>query len=552
MTILTLDRKELEKRVGLIDSKKEELITQMGTPVESSNKDQISVEVFPNRPDLLSLENFSRSLNQYMGKEGLTKFKINKPQKNYIVKIDKSVKSVRPHTVCAIVKGIRFTEEKIKQIIELQEHLHNSMGRRRKKLAIGIYPLGEINLPITFKALPPHEIVFQPLDHPRKINGSQILKQHPAGKEYGYLLEGKEKFPVFVDAKGEILSMPPIINSEKTGRVNLSTKGVFIECSGENIYYLEKVLNIIISTFSKMGGKIFSMKIEDKSGKKIITPNMDNQRVLFRIENINKTLGLELNEKQVMKYLSRMGIGLEKTKKGLFALVPAYRTDILHWIDLAEDVALAYGYPNFEPNLPNISTIAEESKREIKLKKLSEILSGLGLLEVSTYHLTTKKNIKKAYYDFTDFIDLESSKTERDVLRYDILTSQLQIFSENSNSSYPQKIFEIGTVFEKDKIGKTETGIIEKEKLVVSVSHENANYTDVKQILDYLFRMIDKKYTISDFEENYIYINGRAGQIKVDNKIVGHIGEVNPRVLKNWKIKMPVSSLELDLEFFLN
>lgn len=552
MTILTLNKKELEKRIGILDSEKENLITQMGTPVDASTKEELCVEIFPNRPDLLSLENFSRAVNQYQGKEGFARFKINKPQKNYVVKIEKSVKSVRPYTVCAIVKGLKFNDEKIKEIIELQENLHNSIGRKRKKLAIGIYPLEEIALPITFKALPPHEIVFQPLDFPRKINGAQILRQHPTGRGYANLLKDEEKFPVFVDAKGEILSMPPIINSDKTGRISNSTKDVFIECSGHNLHYLNKTLNIIIATFAKLGGRIYSMRIEDKSGKKYTTPEMEPQRLKFKIEDINRTLGIELNEKQITKYLAKMGIELEKVKKDFVAIIPSYRTDILHWIDLAEEVALGYGYENFEPVLPEISTIAHESLKEKRKEMLSEILAGLGLLEVSSYHLTTKKNIKKIYYDFTDFIELEASKTERDVLRYDLLTNHLQILSENSNSAYPQKIFEIGTTFEKDEKNKTETGIIEKEKLAVSLSDEKISFTDIKQVLDYLFKMLDKKYEIVDSSENPAYIPGRGGQIKVDGKIVGHIGELCPRVLKNWKVKMPVVAFEMDLSFLLD
>jgi phenylalanyl-tRNA synthetase beta chain len=382
MTILTLDRKELENLVGKITPELEEKITEMGTPVEQINENEVSVEVFPNRPDLLSLQNFARAVNQFNGKKGIAKFKIYPPERDYKVIIEKSVKQVRPYTVCAIVRGIKFNDEKIKEIVDIQEKLHNSIGRKRKKLAIGIYPLEKIKLPIRFTAKKPEDIKFIPLEHSKELNGRQILRQHPAGREYGDLLKDAEVYPVFIDNEDKILSMPPIINSERTGRITEKTREIFIECSGHNLYYLKKCLNIIISTLYEMGGEVYSMDIKDSREKDFVSPDMNPEEIDFKIEDIEKTLGIKLSEKEVKKYLERMGIGFENKKGKKVAMIPSYRTDILHWIDLAEEIAIAYGYQNFEPEIPDISTIAEEDNKAKLKKVVSEILSGLGFLKL--------------------------------------------------------------------------------------------------------------------------------------------------------------------------
>ena len=546
MTILTLNKKELESKIGKITKELEEKITSMGTPIEEVTENEVSVEIFPNRPDLLSLQNFARAVNQFNRKKSIAKFNINKPEKNYSVKIEKSVKKVRPYTVCAIVKKLKFNEERIKEIIDIQEKLHNSIGRKRKKIAIGIYPLEKINLPIKFIAKNPEEIKFKPLESNKEITGRQILRSHPAGRDYAHLLEKEELFPIFVDAKNKILSMPPIINSEETGRITEKTNEIFIECSGHNLPYLKKCLNIIISSLSEIGGEIYSMQIDDPENGKSISPEMEPEELEFRIEDIEKTLGIKLNEKEIKKHFERMGIGyLNKSKKSI-ALVPAYRTDILHWIDLAEEVAIAYGYENFEPEIPKISTIAEEDQKEKTKRIISEILIGLGLIETSSFHLTTKSNIKKMHFDYKGFIEVENSKTEKDTLRIDLLTGALQIFSENSDSTYPQKIFEIGRVFLRDN--SKETGIKEKEKLVIGLIDEQISFTEIKQILDYLFKMLSLNYSIEN-TENTNFIIGRVGKILVNKKEIGFIGEITPRVLKNWKIKKPVVALEIDLDF---
>ena len=542
MTILTLDKKELESKIGKVTPEIEEKITMMGTPVEENNGKEFSVEVFPNRPDLLSLQGFSRAVLQYTGKKGIAKFKVNKPEKDYKVKIDKSVRQVRPHTACAIVRGLKLDDEKIKEIIDIQEKLHLTIGRKRKKVAIGIYPLEKIKLPIKYLAKKPEEIKFVPLEMSKELTGAQILRQHPAGREYADLLNDAEVFPIFVDAENKILSMPPIINSHETGKINEKTRDVFIECSGFELPHLKKCLNIIVSVLSDMKGKIYAMNITGEDN--FISPNLEPEEIEFEIEDINKILGLDLKEKEIKNLLLKMGIDYEKNNGKSTAIVPAYRADILHWVDLAEEVAIAYGYENFEPEIPEISTIGEEDKTARVKKTIGEVLAGRELFEVSSFHLAKKRDVKKMHFNFKDWIEAEDSKTEYDVLRIDLISNLLKIFAENSDSQYPQKIFEIGKVFEKDET--EETGIKETEKLAIALADEKINFTALKQIADYLFKMLDVEYEIEPIENNN-YIAGRVGKIIVDKKEVGIIGEIAPRVLKNWKLKMPVVGIEIGL-----
>jgi phenylalanyl-tRNA synthetase beta chain len=354
-------------------------------------------------------------------------------------------------------------------------------------------------------------------------------------------LKDADVFPVFVDANDEVLSMPPIINSEKTGRIDEKTRDIFIECSGHNLVYLKKCLSIIVAAVSEMGGKVYAMDVKDKVAGSFVSPDMSAEEMEFKIEDIEKTLGISLKEKEVVGYLTRMGIGYDSKKS--VALVPAYRADVLHWIDLAEEVAIAYGYDKFEPEIPEISTIAEEDAVDRLKRVVGNVLAGLGFLECSSFHLTTKKNVKKMHYDFNDFVEVEDSKTGRDVLRTDLLSGLLQVVSENSDASYPQKIFEMGRVFTK---GESETGVVEKERLAVILADERVSFTEMKQVLDYLFKMLNVEYSIEDVEDSN-YIVGRCGRIVVDGNEVGRIGEVAPRVLKNWKIKMPVVALEIGL-----
>jgi len=535
MANITIPRKEFEKEIKLTKVV-EEKISLFGTPLEKINEEEIEVEIFPNRPDLLSTHGFLRGFKAFLGKEqGLKKYAINPPEKDYKVKISPSVKNIRPFTACAIVKNLRFDDEKIKEIIELQEKLHSTVGRNRKKIAIGIYPLEKITLPIKYEARKPKEIKFIPLEAQKEMDGLQILQRHPAGRDYAHLLEGKDKFPIFVDAKNKILSMPPIINSHETGKVTHETKDVFVECSGFDFQILKKTLNIIITTLAEMSGKIYQMTLEYE--KPVKTPDLTPEKMKINIDNINSLIGLNLKESDLSKLLPKMGLNYSRGQ----VEIPAWRTDILHEVDIAEDIAIAYGYDKLIPILPSVATIGEESKENRIKRKLSEIIAGLNLMEISTYHLI--KSAESNSVPKEKLIEVENSKTEYKILRPNLLIPALRILTENKDNEYPQKLFEIGTVFSPDK--DEETGIKETTNLLVISSP--ANFTELKQILDYLTRILGVSYSLEESIHPDL-IEGRTAEIKINELPVGYLGEVHPETLRQWGIKMPASVLEISLE----
>lgn len=542
MPTVTLNRKSVEELVGkkLTDNLLKDRIPFLGMALEGVDKDTIHVEIFPNRPDMLSEQGFARAFSSFLGeKTGLRKYNIK--ESPYKVIVEESVKKVRPYTACAIVKGLKFDDEKIEEIIQIQEKLHVTYGRNRKKVAIGIYPFEKITPPIRFIAKKPEEIKFQPLEFPREITGLQILSQHPTGREYGHLLEGLEKFPIFMDANNKILSMPPIINSNDVGKIAESTTDVFIECSGFDYGVLAKCLNMVVSALADMGGEIYSMEIDYYGDKKVISPDLSPTSMNVDLSYVNKRLGLSLREKDIKELLERMGYGYKEGK----GLVPAYRSDVLHMIDLVEDIAIAYGFENIKEEIPKVATVAAESKFEVFKRKLSEILVGLGLLECKVYHLTSKEFQGKMMNKDTAMIELANAMNiEYSALSAWVIPLLMEVLRNNKHNEYPQNIFTISGVFK--KAGNTETGILEQETLACLLCAEDADYTRIKQVLDYLFRMIGVEYNIEDAEHSS-FISGRVGRLVVNGKNFAYIGEISPVVLENWKIEQPVAAFELNI-----
>jgi len=534
MANVNFSRIDFEKEIKLTPQITEE-ITQFGTPLESIDNENIEIEIFPNRPDLLSLQGYLRGFKAFLNKSpGLKKYKINPPENNYKVKISSSVKSIRPFTTCAIIKNLKLNDSKIKEIIDLQEKLHSTLGRNRKKVAIGIYPLEKINLPITFEARLPQDIKFTPIESNEEMTARQIISRHPIGIRYSNLLTNYESFPVFLDSKDNILSMPPIINSHKTGKITVGTKSIFIECSGHSLDILNKTLNIIVTTLADQGGSIYQMQL-DYDKNIIVTPNLSPSKMNISLDNTNKLLGLDLKDSDLQKLLPKMGYDYKNNSVS----IPSWRTDILHEVDLIEDIAIAYGYNSLIPEMPQISTIGEQSPESKFITNLSNLIVGLKFNEISTYHLIKKKeSIGKK-------IEVKDSKTDYKILRPNLLIPALRILSENKDNEYPQNIFEIGTVFSRDNNEESETGILESNHLLILSSP--GNFTSMKQILDYISNSLSISFTLEEDSHPYL-IDGRTASIHIENNKIGHLGELHPDKLKSWNIKMPASIIEISLE----
>jgi len=544
MPTLTLDRKEFDRQLGKklsLDVLKDR-ISMIGTDLEKLDSEEIVVEVFPNRPDMLSMQGFVRAMAAYLDiRPGLAEFSVKKSGQKVI--IDHSVSKCRPFTACAIVKNLKLNDEKIKEIIQVQEKLHVTFGRNRRKLAIGIYPLEKIKPPITFFAEDPKKVRFWPLEADGEMTGLQILTKHPTGRDYAHLLEGLDKFPFFKDSTGKILSMPPIINSHDTGKIDEGTTEVFIECSGFDFNVLQKCLNMIVTALADMGAEIYSMELVYPE-KTYITPNLAPEKMKLDMDYINKCLGLKLKEAELKKLLRKMGLDLKEGE----VLIPAYRADIMHPVDLVEDIAVAYGFENFVEQIPNVATIGHESRMSVMIKRIANVLTGLGLLELNTYNLTNKAVQNDKTLSKGELVELESSVSgDYSHLRRWMLPTLLEVFQGNKHNEYPQKIFDAGTVFLMSP--ETEMGVEERQRLGIAVSESAANYTMIRQVLDYLLSNlgIDKEKIEIRGMEHPSFIPGRVGKILIGKKEVGYIGEVHPQVLSNFQLEMPVGALELDL-----
>jgi len=545
--VITVNKDYFCKLVGkdLSMSFIEERLPMLGVGWEEKTKSEFSVEVFPNRPDMLSVEGLARAFASFIRiRPGLKEYKA--LDSEYLVTVDSKVSKVRPYFVAAVVKNVRFTDELIKSIIQLQEKLHMTHGRKRRKVAIGLHDLDKVFFPVTYTTKPP-DFSFIPLEQNREMTLKQILEKLPKGKEYAWILEGKEEYPILIDDKGVVLSMPPIINSEAT-KVEEGTKNLFIDVTATDLKAANEVLNILVTTFADIGCEIYKVKVKYVDTL-ITTPNLQPRSVELDPEYVNKLLGLDLSVEKIIELLEIMGYSAVKIDNKIEVKVPCYRCDIMHSIDLVEDIAIAYGYENFEPTIPNIATLGKENEFEEFSNKFRNFLVGFGLQEVTTFMLTNREKLfKKMNMPHVEVAETLNPKTEEYcVVRNWLLPSLMEILAKNKRYEYPQNLFEVGDVVHLDEKG--ETGVKMERRLAIVLCHAKASFSEIKSVAEsILLNLGIKDYKIEE-GKCPCFIEGRDALIKVKGEIIGRFGEIHPLVLENWSLEMPVAALEMNVSF---
>jgi phenylalanyl-tRNA synthetase beta chain len=530
------------KRIEI--EKLREYLLYAKSELDDINNDTLKIDVKDtNRPDLWSAEGISREIKLRLNK----KFPIYDVKKSdYSVLVDKKVKGVRSHTVCAVVKNLKISPDILSQIIQLQEKVSITFGKNRKEIAIGVYDFNKIKWPIKYTTVTPDGIRFRPLEFEKEMSPKEILEKHPKGKEFGHLLKDAQEYPLFIDSAKNVLSMPPIINSDYTGKIDKNTKHVFIECSGFDLKFLNTALNVIVSALAERGGEIHAVKVVYPD-KTLITPDLDEKKISIDTEYVNKVSGLRLTEKEIIDLLEKSGYKIIRSTKSIELFYPSYRQDIMHPRDVVEDIIISFGYNEIEPVIPKLPTTGRMHELEIISNRTAELCVGLGLQEILSYTLTNKFSLfekMNTHEDKTAEIENPMS-TNWSVFRSWLIPGILEFFSQNKHIEYPQNVFEIGNVVLLND--KEETRARDVLKLAVGLTDNNISYEKISSYLDAFLRTLGIDYKLTKKEHNS-FIHGRCAEIEVHGEHVGTIGEIHPQVLNNWKLEKPVAAFEIDLE----
>ncbi|EOD42345.1 phenylalanyl-tRNA synthetase beta subunit [Candidatus Nanobsidianus stetteri] len=502
------------------------------------NNAKIEVKDF-NRIDLYSLSGIARELKGILNIEtGIPKFEIR--DSNYDLIVDKEILNVRPYIVGAIVKDVKLNEDRLKDLIQLQEKISQSFGRNRQKVAIGTHNFDLIKFPVYYKLTDP-ETRFIPLGFNRELSLREILENTEAGKKYSYILNKYNKYPILIDSNNNIISFPPIINSNKIGRLDINTRNIFIDVSGTDLEKILLALNVIVLALKDFGGEIYSINVIYPD-KKIKTPELKVIKKEMDLNKIKKYLGIELDSNKIIEYLNKKRMNAKIENNKLIIEYLNYRDDILSEYDIIEEILISYGYNNLKPREIKVYTKGELSRERKIMNNIRKIMVNMGCIEIYT-PILSNKDINSLLNEDREIIELINPvSSSYNSIRGYLLSSFLQLLSENNELKFPAKIFELNRVsYIKDN------KIIEDLNLLYIYSDYEVSVNNSLKVLKRLFKELKIDFDIRNSNHKFL-IDGRQGDIFVNNENIGWIGEIDPNILEKLSIKYPLTGFEIGIK----
>ena len=548
MPVITFKYQDL-KDLG-IDMEKDELIDtlpMMSSDIEDFDDEEIKVEFFPNRPDNLSVEGVARSFKGFIGQEtGFPDYEV--VESGEYVTVDEDVAEIRPYIGFAKIENVDFSGDKLKYVMDFQENLHWVIGRDRKKVAIGIHNADVVKGPFKYIATPKDANAFVPLEKDVEMTPDEILTQHEKGKDYAHLIESFDKYPLILDRDDNILSMPPIINGELT-KLREDTKNIIVDVTGTDERAVNQALNIICSSFAEVGGQLKSMEVR-YADKTIVTPDLTPQEQNVHVDTANELIGgTSLTAEDIKELLLKARFGAEIIDDNeVKAIIPAYRVDILHEVDVVENIAVQYHINDVVAKLPDINTVAYENNWFKAESTIREVMIALGFQEVMSLMLTNEDaHYTKMNQEEKPHVQVARPITiDRTMIRTSLINSLMEFLEDNKHEDLPQKIFEIGDVLYLDESKENKT--VASKKLAGVICHSTANFTEIKSVVTSVLSNLGYTMEISD-SKNKTFIEGRVADVEgkaQKGTVKGFFGEVSPEVITNFTLEYTVIAFEIE------
>ena len=546
-----------EARQSLTMDQLEESLMLVKGELKGQNPDsgELRIELQDsNRPDLWCCEGIARQIR--LKRQGSL------PKYNFLTASPKSVRrldvspgleGIRPYIAACTATGYCVTQEGLAQLIQTQEKLAEMFGRKRRTVSIGLYRLAAISFPITYDLVKPDEATFTPLGMDTIMTLGEILLVHPKGLEFGGILAGQNRLPYLRDAKNQALSFPPIINSREVGEVLVGDDALFVEVTGTDLSMVVLTLNIFAANLADRGAVIEPIEVrypyKTTLGKAVITPRDLGKSRKLPISTIEQALGQELGAHDVAKSLTAYGYTVTASGKAVKVTPPFYRQDLMHAMDIVEDVAISRGYSDFLPVMPSQFTVGGLSRIEKFSDRIRDLMVGMGFQEIISNILGSPQDFRDAMRlegtEWGNLVEVDNVMSQNfSALRQWILPSLLRVETASNRAFYPHRMFEAGEVARPDpsqSIGSRTVTL-----LGGMIAHADAHFSEAHSCLDTLFYYMNHSYSLEPIQHPS-FLAGRAGGIVSGGIQVGVIGELHPEVLERWQIGVPAVAFEIDL-----
>lgn len=478
MPVIEVAKHDLERLTHVRFEELVKLLEHVKCEVEEELGDRVKLEVTHDRPDHFSAEGLARTL------KGVADVEVGLPPiKTTWSSLELNAETIeeRPYISMAVVRGVKLDDEAVKQLIQLQEKLHETYGRGRRKIAIGYYDVSKIKPPIFYtRVSQDDEYVPLGLDKPVKIREMYELTEQ--GRRYSPLIN-RERPLALVDGAGQIMVIIPVLGSECC-KITEETRDVLIDVTGTDPRAVHNMLSVLTYTHRHM-------------------------EIEVDAEAVSDLLGVSLSPAEFERLVNKARLGYRGGK----VVAPPYRINVLTWVDVAEDVAVMMGYNRLPREAPKVVTGGRRHGTEIFAGEVRRALMSMGFVEVSNYILTDRavESLCKAVYVANPISELYNA------VRCSIVTQLIATASTMRRREV--KLFEVGDVVREGRTLKVAAFLI---------SRDGVTLTDGLSVAKTLCNRLGLNCKASATEVGWALQN-RAARIEGD--VSGYVAEVNPDLL---------------------
>lgn len=560
---------------------------------------QLKIEIPANRYDMLCFEGIALNLNIFRGHTPPPNFKVVKPkdEEQQTIFVKPETAQVRPLVAGAVLRGVKFDQDRYNSFIALQDKLHSNLARNRTLVSIGTHDLDTVQGPFTYEALRPKDIKFAPLNQTKEMDSEELMTLYEDDKHLGrflHIIRDSPVYPVIYDSNKIVCSLPPIINGDHS-KITLNTTNVFIEITATDLTKLQIVTDMMVTMFSAYCAESFTVEpvkiVSEHNSLTRVTPSLEPRIAQAEVDYLNSCTGLNKSPEELCKLLNRMAYVSKPSASNpniLDVAVPITRPDVLHQCDIMEDLAVCYGYNNLPRTAPSRSATVGGPLMVNKLSDIVRIEAAMaGWSEVLPLTLCSHDenfgwlNRKD---DGNTAIRLANPKTlEYQVVRTSLLPGLLKTIRENKGHSVPIKIFEVSDVGLKDE--SLERKARNERHFAAAWCGKNSGFEVVHGLLDRVMLMLRTSFLTEDSsdqsngywieelnEDTFFHGHAAAVHLRLGGKEgrIGEFGILHPSVLEKFDLRFvvytslprmiklltrflryPVSTLEINLEVFL-
>ena len=538
----------------------------LGTDIDRCDEDVLDIEIFPNRPDLLSAETLSLAMRGFLHNQKTLPDET-LASSGISMTVESELKEIRPIILGAVVRGLKMNDDSemdsfIKQLMEHQEKLHFALGRGRRRASIGVHDLSTLNPPFAVKAVK-RDNSFVPLGMDQDMTIDEILSSHPKGVDYAHLLEGMENVPIIEDASGSVLSFPPIINGAHT-TVQSSTRDLFIDVTGWDRRACESCLMLVALQAKERGGEIQTIHLTDCNGDEETLPNWApvHHRVPARL--VTTILGRDLTDEELNQAILRMGgcfTGrsaateeevsddgtMQHAGQGEDMLgfdMPRWRFDLLHPVDLVEDLAIGHGYEDLGTDVPKAPMNAVPRQDDHLRRRIRTSMQGMGFMQIQSLTLSNDYDQfeRMRWKPFNAITRITNPIThEHTMMRHFLLPGLLRLLASNRHHDLPQSVYELGTVVRDHK---------NMDRLAFLTAERSGGFAAIRGRIQAFLRDIGAKDVVIEALPDHEgpWLAGRAAKVLIDGEWVGCFGEIDPAISQTFELLVPLNGAEFDVE----